>query len=181
MQTVRDNAIEMARKSLAVLSHNRSSTAEEGAPLWGVILGTLGRQGSFKQLQVGCSLFWRCQWSNIWWQAINHQLQGSNQAIPYVQILLSELSPAKLALFNPHISTFVQTSCPRLSIDWGYAFDRPLLSPYETAVAVGKASSWMEKSTDGEQKNTGLGVYPMDFYAAGTPWALSRSKASFDI
>jgi len=165
MQTARDNAVQIARKSLAVLPQNRSSTVEEGTPLWGVILGTLGRQGSFKQLQ-----------------AITHQLQGSKQPIPYIQILLSELSPAKLALFNPHISTFIQTSCPRLSIDWGYAFDRPLLSPYETAVAVGKTSSWMEKSTDGEQKfDTGLGVYPMDFYAAGTPWALSRSKASFDM
>jgi 2-(3-amino-3-carboxypropyl)histidine synthase len=115
-------------------------------------------------------------------KAMTHQLQGSKQPIPYIQILLSELSPAKLALFNPHISTFIQTSCPRLSIDWGYAFDRPLLSPYETAVAVGKTFSWMEKSTDGEEElDRGLGVYPMDFYAAGTPWALSRTKASFDI
>jgi len=57
MQTVRDNAVQTARKSLAVLSQNRSSTVEEGTPLWGVILGTLGRQGSFKQLQVGCSPF----------------------------------------------------------------------------------------------------------------------------
>lgn len=57
MQTVRDNAIQMARKSLAVLSQNRYSTVEEGAPLWGVVLGTLGRQGSFKQLQVSYSLF----------------------------------------------------------------------------------------------------------------------------
>ena len=57
MQTVRDNAVEMARKSLSVLSQNSASTVKEGAPLWGVILGTLGRQGSFKQLQVGWSLF----------------------------------------------------------------------------------------------------------------------------
>ena len=115
-------------------------------------------------------------------KAIVRQLQGSNQSIPYIPILLSELSPAKLALFNPHISTFTQTSCPRLSIDWGYAFDRPLLSPYETAVAVGKTPSWIDKSTHGEQKSdTESGVYAMDFYAAGTPWALSRSKASFEV
>jgi len=115
-------------------------------------------------------------------KAITHQLGASEQPIPHIQILLSELSPAKLALFNPHISTFIQTSCPRLSIDWGYAFDRPLLSPYETAVAVGKTSSWMKKSTDDEQQlDTRSGVYPMDFYAAGTPWALSRSRASFDM
>ena len=57
MQTARDNAVQTARESLSVLTQNGSSTVEEGAPLWGVILGTLGRQGSFKQLQVSCSFF----------------------------------------------------------------------------------------------------------------------------
>jgi 2-(3-amino-3-carboxypropyl)histidine synthase len=90
-------------------------------------------------------------------------------------ILLSELSPAKLTLFAPHISTFVQTSCPRLSIDWGYAFNRPLLSPYETAVAVGRAAGWLEMP---EEKGES-GVYPMDFYEAGTPWAVSRAKGIY--
>lgn len=107
-------------------------------------------------------------------QAITNQLEASKTPIPYIQILLSELSPAKLALFNPHISTFIQTACPRLSIDWGYAFDRPLLSPYETAVAVGKTVSWMD-----ERRKAGAGTYPMDFYTAGSPWAISRSKAIF--
>jgi len=92
--------------------------------------------------------------------------------IPYVPILLSELSPAKLSLFSPHISVFVQTSCPRVSIDWGYAFDRPLLSPYETAVAIGREATWMDHKGD---------IYPMDFYAAGTPWAKSRITGSFDL
>ena len=67
--------------------------------MWGVILGTLGRQGSFKQLR-----------------AITAQLAGAPAPIPFVPILLSELSPAKLALFDPHVAAFVQTSCPRLSI-----------------------------------------------------------------
>ena len=95
-------------------------------------------------------------------------------------ILLSELSPAKLALFNPHIAAFVQTSCPRLSIDWGYAFERPLLSPYETAVAVGKAVGWMaEDGADVKERARKGGVYPMDFYSAGTPWAVARIKAAY--
>jgi 2-(3-amino-3-carboxypropyl)histidine synthase len=89
-------------------------------------------------------------------------------------ILLSELSPAKLSLFAPHISTFVQTSCPRLSIDWGYAFDKPLLSPYETRAAMGDEPLWM--SALKKEKET---VYPMDFYEAGTPWAISRAKGVF--
>lgn len=112
-------------------------------------------------------------------QAITAQLTQSRTPIPYIPILLSELSPAKLSLFNPHISTFVQTSCPRLSIDWGYAFERPLLSPYETAVAVGKAIGWMDSQNDGDKAEKSDGVYPMDFYAAATPWAISRTTASF--
>ncbi|KAF9008708.1 diphthamide synthesis protein [Cyathus striatus] len=156
MQNVRDNAVKTAQKSLLPLSHGKlSERSDSPPPLWGVILGTLGRQGSFKQLQ-----------------AITRQLEASETPIPYIQILLSELSPAKLALFNPHISTFVQTSCPRLSIDWGYAFDRPLLSRMK--------QHWMnDRELHNNNKSGGAGAYPMDFYEAGTPWAMSRTKASF--
>jgi len=52
MQSVRDNAVQAARKSLMNLSKDHSSTAEESQSLWGVILGTLGRQGNLKQMQV---------------------------------------------------------------------------------------------------------------------------------
>ena len=131
--------------------------------MWGVILGTLGRQGSFKQLR-----------------AITAQLAGAPAPIPFVPILLSELSPAKLALFDPHVAAFVQTSCPRLSIDWGYAFARPLLSPYETAVAVGQARGWMaEGEGDARERAKRGGTYPMDFYSAGSPWAVARTKAVY--
>lgn len=164
MRTTRDDAVQKARKSIATLCTSDSQgtvTPTDENPIWGVILGTLGRQGSLKQMQ-----------------AITHQLSSSKTAIPYIPILLSELSPAKLALFNPHISTFVQTSCPRLSIDWGYAFDKPLLSPYETAVAVGRAKGWVAEEKDGHERTEG-GRYPMDFYAAGSPWAVARTKSTY--
>ncbi|KAF9509504.1 hypothetical protein BS47DRAFT_1349178 [Hydnum rufescens UP504] len=115
MTSVRSNAIRTARKSIEALGEGhgpRNTPDDPKAPIWGVILGTLGRQGSFKQLQ-----------------SIARQLTTSRRNIPFMPILLSELSPAKLALFQDHISTFIQTSCPRLSIDWGYAFSRPLLNP----------------------------------------------------
>ena len=84
---------------------------------------------------------------------------------PPLLILLSELSPAKLALFSPEIiSTFVQTSCPRLSIDWGYAFSRPLLSPYEASVALGRIRGWGGLDLEGKAEK-GAGDYPMDFYS----------------
>ena len=103
-------------------------------------------------------------------QAILNQAAISVPNLQVVPILLSELSPAKLKLFDPHLSTFIQTSCPRLSIDWGYAFDRPLLSPYEATIAFGTQTGW-NGNDDWD--------YPMDFYAAGTPWSHSRLHEKF--
>lgn len=99
--------------------------------------------------------------------------------MPYVPILLSELSPAKLSLMDQYVSAFVQTSCPRLSIDWGYAFSRPLLSPYEAAIAVGKLPGWKSQSLNQNGRDA-LDAYPMNFYEAGTPWAISRSKGTLE-
>lgn len=54
---------------------------------------------------------------------------------------------------------WIQIACPRLSIDWGYAFAKPLLTPYEAEVALG-AVEWLD-------------VYPMDFYAEdGGEWTV---------
>ncbi|KAF8351104.1 putative diphthamide synthesis protein-domain-containing protein [Amanita rubescens] len=152
MQTMRNEAVESAKKDILACSQPPD---KDSRPAWGVILGTLGRQGNLKQLQ-----------------AITKYFQSTRSSVPYIQILLSEISPAKLSLFNSYVSVFVQTSCPRLSIDWGYAFDRPLLSPYETAVAVGVANGWMD------ERKKEIGEYPMDFYAGGSPWATARLTGS---
>ncbi|KAH8830665.1 putative diphthamide synthesis protein-domain-containing protein [Flagelloscypha sp. PMI_526] len=169
MRDARQDAVQAARKSILQLENTLQMNTIESVdgskpktPLWGVILGTLGRQGNFKQLQ-----------------ALTKQLSQSSISIPYMPILLSELSPAKLALFDPYISTFVQTSCPRLSIDWGYAFGKPLLSPYEATLAVekeGKSPGWMNREEQQEEH-----AYPMNFYTANSPWAIARSKGSFDV
>ena len=47
--------------------------------------------------------------------------------------------------------SWVQIACPRLSIDWGQFFDRPLLTPYEAMVSL-KEVAWQNE-------------YPMDFYS----------------
>lgn len=65
-------------------------------------------------------------------------------------VLLSEIFPDKLAEFY-EVDAWVQVACPRLSIDWGTAFNKPLLTPYEVSVALKKVE-WRER-------------YPMDFYA----------------
>lgn len=76
------------------------------------------------------------------------QAQGKE----YIIVLLSEIFPAKLSQFRD-VGAWIQIACPRLSIDWGYAFSAPLLSPFEAAVVLGE-KQWEEKSD-----------YPMDFYS----------------
>ncbi|OMJ16277.1 Diphthamide biosynthesis protein 1 [Smittium culicis] len=111
----------------------RKEAIEKGkkATKYGLILGTLGRQGS-----------------NTVLDNLELKLKAANKE--YVIVLLSEIFPAKLQQFED-VECWIQISCPRLSIDWGYAFSAPLLSPYEAAVALGSAE-WQS-------------VYPMDFYA----------------
>jgi 2-(3-amino-3-carboxypropyl)histidine synthase len=99
---------------------------------WGVILGSLGRQGNPHTMAL-----------------IERRL--TEKGIPWVNLLLSEVFPGKLALMGD-VECWVQVACPRLSIDWGYAFPRPLLTPYEALVALGGREDW------------GGGPYPMDYY-----------------
>lgn len=80
---------------------------------FGLILGTLGRQGNLNVLK---------NFEN----KIN--LLGKENVI----ILLSEIFPDKIKLFK-NIDAFIQIACPRLSIDWGTAFEKPFLTPYEGA------------------------------------------------
>lgn len=68
-----------------------------------------------------------------------------------VKIILSEIFPQKLAKFDK-IDVFVQVACPRLSIDWGYAFPKPLLTPYEANVLLNHDVMFSEE------------YYPMDYY-----------------
>ncbi len=122
MQNLRRDAIRTAR----------------GAKKWGLILGSLGRQGNPHSMKM-----------------IENHLQ--EKQIPFINILLSEIFPGKLALMDD-VECWVQIACPRLSIDWGYAFPKPLLTPYEALVVLG------QREDDWVQGRKG-GVYPMDYYA----------------
>ncbi|KAI2462859.1 putative diphthamide synthesis protein-domain-containing protein [Annulohypoxylon bovei var. microspora] len=118
MQTLRREAITTAKK----------------AKKWGLILGSLGRQGNPHTMTL-----------------IEKKLE--EMGVPWVNLLLSEIFPGKLAMMSD-VECWVQVACPRLSIDWGYAFPRPLLTPYEALVALNERKDWKES-----------GVYPMDYYA----------------
>ncbi|CAM9720635.1 unnamed protein product [Ascophyllum nodosum] len=121
----------------------RAIEVAQGAKSFGVILGTLGRQGN------------------------PHILEHLTRALrqkgkQYFVLLLSEIFPAKLAAFDD-IEAWIQVACPRLSIDWGHFFSKPLLSPYEADVALGE-TAWRD-------------VYPMDFYANGSgAWTNQHEK-----
>jgi 2-(3-amino-3-carboxypropyl)histidine synthase len=90
------------------------------ASLFGIILGTLGRQGN---------------------PAIVSKIQTSlrkHGKRSYI-VLFSEISPAKLSQMEADV--WVQVACPRLSVDWGHQLsDRPVLSPYELFVLLGETS-----------------------------------------
>jgi len=73
-------------------------------------------------------------------------------------VVLSEIFPAKLATMESWVECWVQVACPRLSIDWGRHFSRPLLTPYEAAVLL-RRQDWLD-------------TYPMDYYSGQSlgPW-----------
>lgn len=126
----------------SLMRENRQKQVQTAtnAGSFGLILGTLGRQGSTKVLS-------------------NLEKQVKKGDRKFVKILLSEIFPMKLALFE--LDAFVQVACPRLSIDWGMAFPKPLLTPYEFSVAMSN-SKWLKDD----------GTYPMDFYSNDSlgPW-----------
>lgn len=124
---------------------------------WGLILGSLGRQGNPHTMTM-----------------IENYLR--ERGITWINLLLSEIFPGKLAMM-PDVECWVQVACPRLSIDWGYAFPRPLLTPYEALIVLGgREGSWERQPgavraiDDGGSK----AVYPMDYYGKE---GLGRVKA----
>lgn len=130
MKAARRKAVEAA-----AMNSRDSQTSANG--IWGLILGTLGRQGNphiLKRLQ--------------------NLLDARGKT--YVTVLLSEVTPAKLAMLGNSVDVWVQIACPRLSIDWGEEFDRPTLNPYEAFVALGEAPGWWQvEGINNESKGDG--------------------------
>ncbi|KAI0203194.1 putative diphthamide synthesis protein-domain-containing protein [Astrocystis sublimbata] len=124
---------EYGHQEMQTLRKDAIATAK-GAKKWGLILGSLGRQGNPHTMTL-----------------IENKLKS--MGIPWVNLLLSEIFPGKLSMMSD-VECWIQVACPRLSIDWGYAFPRPLLTPYEALVALNERQDWSK-----------TGVYPMDYYA----------------
>jgi len=132
------------------LGEVRKAAASLPGGTWCVILGTLGRQGNTKVLDH-----------------LTHSLKAKG-AKEVITLLLSEIFPSKLQLMTS-VDAWVQIACPRLSIDWGLAFTKPLLTPYEAALALGQ--------TVGPEDH-----YPMDFYSKDSlgPWTPNHVPPTVD-
>jgi len=112
----------------------------KNAQKFGLIFGTLGRQGSPELLSRIISLL-------------------EEKKRDYIVLLISEINERLLETYGKDINVWVQLCCPRLSVDWGHNYIKPLLNPYEIFVALGTA----EWSND---------KYPMDNYSyGGGPWS----------
>jgi len=135
------------------------------AKKFGLILGTLGRQGNPAVLNRLEELF-------------------SSKNKETVVFLISEISPERIALLSEKggIDAFVQVACPRLSIDWGEAFCVPVLTPYEAFVCLEGCEAWddVNSTLDNNDDNNSnakknLPSYPMKYYADdGGLWTSSR-------
>ncbi len=166
--------------SKMTLSSSDDIASNGTTKLFGIILGTLGRQGNPAILS-----------------RIRSLLHG--RGIRSVTILLSEIFPKKLEMMSNTttkslgggregggggVCAWVQIACPRLSIDWGHYFCVPVLSSYELFVAMGEvvdSSLWKAEEDEAREENIVGGIdgrvgqdngYPMDFYSkSGGPWA----------
>lgn len=143
-----------------------------GAKSWGIVLGTLGRQGNPLSME-------------------RLEKKMRDKGLDYMVVLVSELSPKKIELFDDAVDAWVQIACPRLSIDWGDAFKKPLLTTFEAEIALGDLDGWWQRKsrcngslecTRNEEccgnESVQEGVdYPMDYYSQdGGEWNSCHSK-----
>ena len=130
-----------------MLQNRRSAINQaRSAKSFGLILGTLGRQGT---------------------PAIFHELKSRlrKAGLHFIPFLMTEVRPANLARF-PFIDAWIQVACPRLSIDWGTAeFEKPLLTPYEACVMLEQAE-WLAP-------NYPMDYYARDSLG---PWTVYKNK-----
>ena len=109
----------------------------------GLILGTLGRQGSVGVLE-----------------SLEELLNERN--ISSFVVLISEISPSKLAQFGDSVDCWVQVACPRLSLDWGESYGVPMLSSFEAF------KLWTGTNLESEIT---MDTIPMDYYSnTAGPW-----------
>ncbi|CAG2115329.1 unnamed protein product [Medioppia subpectinata] len=126
-----------------MLSYRRNAVKETAkvcanSGVFGIILGTLGRQGNP--------------------QVLNNLLKNVKKYTNChtISVLLPEIKADVLSVFG-EVDAWVQIACPRLSIDWGTNFThKPLITPFELNVSLNAVT---------DEYNGLANSYAMDFYA----------------
>lgn len=117
----------------------------------GVIVSNLGKQGNTKVYE---NIVKRIEERN---KTVNSTDINNNttenisyNGIMCYRILIDEINESILDSFSD-LDAFVQVGCPRLSIDWGNCYRKPLLSPYELLGEIGEKYEMDYYSGTGEQ------------------------------
>ncbi|XP_010065523.2 2-(3-amino-3-carboxypropyl)histidine synthase subunit 1 [Eucalyptus grandis] len=174
---------EYDQKGMRESRRNAILKAQECARSWGIVLGTLGRQGNPRILE-------------------RLEKKMREKGFDYTVVLMSEITPGRIALFEDSVDAWIQIACPRLSIDWGDAFHKPVLTPFEAEITLGFIPGWWERNSKTNSgcvadsgcskgdsgcecgssvasKSDDIGDYPMDYYAQdGGEWNSTYVKKS---
>jgi 2-(3-amino-3-carboxypropyl)histidine synthase len=175
---IRTSAVERVKNS-----YLSSCLIDDKTFVIGIILGTLGRQGSVGIVEALMDLL-------------------ESMKIKHMLILISEISQHLLSNFDrvsddetsakntgAHgcVDAWVQVACPRLSLDWGHHYRQPLLSSYEAMNLFSSLAS-SGKMAESTSACCGSGSccsqeprivfetmprhHPMDYYSnEGGPWS----------
>ncbi|OIR58690.1 MAG: diphthamide biosynthesis protein [Amphiamblys sp. WSBS2006] len=127
--TVTKGSYDVAR----IHRERRGDIAEiKNAKTVGVVVSMLGRQGNMALLgRVKAALV--------------------DAGLTPIVVLIPQVDPSKLARIRS-VDCWVVIVCPRLVLDWRRHFEKPMLTPYELFVALGR-TEWRE-------------IYPLEYYAA---------------
>ncbi|XP_074603901.1 2-(3-amino-3-carboxypropyl)histidine synthase subunit 1-like [Brevipalpus obovatus] len=143
----------MIQQRIKAIDKARHAVKRNGT--FAFVLGTLGRQGSPRVL--------------------NNLIRTFEEKAPncnYLTFLIPEIKPSMLKEFRDTVDVWVQTSCPRLSVDWGDEFFQyPLLNPYEFQLMIKYLDEpeidrkiFLSKLTDNREELS----YPTDFYSSSS-------------
>lgn len=127
----------LRNRQSAIQTTTRLIRDQTRRPVIGLLLGTLGHQGSPKVLN-----------------ALRDRLRKQAGHCESLLVLAAEVTSDLLNSFEDSVDAWVQISCPRLSIDWAHdVLQKPLLNPFEFSCALDPDFILLDQ-------------YPMDFYAS---------------
>lgn len=107
MVSIRCKEIEKVKHNL--INHNHKNNSYNV----GIVLSGLGKQANTKLLE-----------------RVKNKLKRLNSNVSVYKIMTTEINEDTLDKYQ-YVDAFVQIGCPRLSIDWGNSYKKPLLNAYE--------------------------------------------------